>query len=203
MPKRPAVEGQLDGRVAGAHGGTGTGGHGAGAPPAVDGGDRGDGGDVSAGEHEALAGAEEERVGVGRARDVRASEVGRHHPEAAADERGRHHRRVHQRVREGDATRLLEDRHEEGLVEPHAPVGLGHEQAEDAHRIEAVPHAAVELAGRRIPRGADHRRRALLREEVADRVAERDVVVRQPEPHRGSPRRRSAAMLRWISLVPA
>ncbi len=58
------------------------------------------------------------------------------------------------------------------------------------------------------PAGASHAARttagvALLGEEVAHGVAERELVVGEPEPHRGSPRRRSAAMLRWISLVPA
>ena len=42
---------------------------------------------------------------------------------------------------------------------------------------------------RRVPRGAHHRRRALLGQQVAHRVAERDLVVGPGEPHRrGSPR---------------
>ena len=49
----------------------------------------------------------------------------------------------------------------------------------------------------------NHRRCRLLGEQVPHRVTKRGVVLRQREPHRGSPRTRSAAMLRWISLLPA
>ena len=43
-------------------------------------------------------------------------------------------------------------------------------------------------------------------EQVAHRVAERELVVGEREAHRhflGSPSTRSAMTLRWISLVPA
>ena len=41
-------------------------------------------------------------------------------------------------------------------------------------------------------------------EQVTHRVPKRDLVVRQGKPHAlGNPNTRSAAMLRWISFVPA
>ena len=120
-----------------------------------------------------------------------------------ADQRRRHHRRLDDRVRQRDAARLLEDRHEVGLVKAEPAVGVGHEQTEHAHGVEARPHAAIEFAAGAPAAGAHVGRRRLLGEEVARGVAERDLVVGEREVHRGSPSTRSAAMLRWISLVPA
>ncbi|GIU89706.1 MAG: hypothetical protein KatS3mg010_0805 [Acidimicrobiia bacterium] len=48
------------------------------------------------------------------------------------------------------------------------------------------------------------RGRALLREQLAQPVAQLELVGGEGEPHRrGSPSTRSATTLRWISFVPA
>ena len=175
-------------------------------------------------------------VGVGRAGHERAAQVGGDHAARRAEQRRRHHRRLHDRVREGDPARLLEDRHEEATRRApgrRRPRARGATSTPIASRLSHTPRSSS--PARRVPRGAHHRRRGLLGQQVAHRVAERDLVVRQREPHgrlqqlsrreapasprpscggrsgatpgacdhRGSPRTRSAAMLRWISLVPA
>ena len=54
------------------------------------------------------------------------------------------------------------------------------------------------------PRRAHVRGRALLREQIAQRVAQGELLLGEREPHaRGRPSTRSAITLRWISLVPA
>ena len=61
-----------------------------------------------------------------------------------------------------------------------------------------------EPAGGRVPRRPHDGGSRLLRQQLAHRVTEGPLILRQGEPHRrGSPSTRSAAMFRWISLVPA
>ena len=124
-------------------------------------------------------------------------------------QRGGHRGGLDQRVGQAGAARLLEHQHQRLLVEAQAAGGLGHERGQHAHLGQPVPHAAVELAGGRVPRGPHRGGRALLVEQVADRVPEGELVVVEAEVHQrpryflGRPSMRSAAMLRWISLVPA
>ena len=101
--------------------------------------------------------------------------------------------------------RLLEDEHEVDHREPEPAARLRREHSDHAHVGELLPEAGIRPVCVR-PRGADVRGRALLLEELAHRVAERDLIVGEREAHRqrlGSPSTRSAITLRWISLVPA
>ena len=126
-------------------------------------------------------------------------------PAPRAEQRRRDH--AVSTIGSGSATRPVSSRISTRNVSssPSPPSASGTSSAEHAHLVEAVPHAAVELAGRRVPRGAHDGRRALLGEQVAHRVAERRAGRRDEArtSSAGSPRTRSAAMLRWISLVPA
>jgi hypothetical protein len=96
------------------------------------------------------------------------------------------------------------DQHALDFAEPHAALRLGHEQAGHAHLGELLPQRA-RAAGLRLPQLAQRLGPVLLREEVAQRGLEQQLVFAEAEVHRylGIPRMRSEMMLRWISLVPA
>ena len=100
---------------------------------------------------------------------------------------------------------LLEDQHEIDHREPEPPARLGREHADHAHLRELVPEPG-NAPSRVRPSLADVRGRALLFQELTHRVAKRELVVGESEPHGqrlGIPSTRSAITLRWISFVPA
>src|SRR5439155_6757551 len=127
------------------------------------------------------------------------------HPAGIAEQRSTECRRLDDRPGERMTAGLLEQQHGVDEAQAQAARAFGNEQADDPDVDELLPEPghAPGVVG---PRLADVTRRALLREQVTKRVAERELVVGEREPHRqrlGSPRTRSAMTLRWISLVPA
>ncbi len=150
-----------------------------------------------------LAGMVDDHVdGVGpRDQDVPAADA----HVGASEERTAERGGLDDRFGERAPARLLEDQYEVDHREPEPAVRFGREHADDAHLRELVPQTG-NPTGLVRPRGAYVCGRALLVEELAYRVAERDLVLGERESHRqrlGSPSTRSAITLRWISFVPA
>ena len=124
----------------------------------------------------------------------------------SASERQRDRGVLDDRLGQRGPARLLEQQHEVELVQPEPARGLGRGQA-DTPIAASAAHAP----------GSDRRRSSTRRarrsgghsfvEQVAHRVAERELVVGEGEAHRryflGRPSTRSATTLRWISFVPA
>ena len=115
-------------------------------------------------------------------------------------------RGLHDRFRHRESSGLFEHEHEVDKREPEPSCRLRGEHADHAHGGELIPETGHTAGGVR-PRGAHVRRRAFVDEEVAGRVADRELLFGEGEVHgcyfRGRPRTRSAITLRWISLVPA
>ena len=123
-------------------------------------------------------------------------------PAARAERRGDAHG-LDEGVRQGDVAGLLGEQHpvelghararpaSSGTAMPSTPISASACQTAPTRSASAAPFAragpALHLAVG--PRGPHDLGRALLGEEVAHRVAERELVVGRGEPHRrGSPR---------------
>ena len=91
------------------------------------------------------------------------------------------------------------------LVQPRPPSASGTRQRQTPMASRLSHSAAVDLASRRVPRGADRAGVTSLasRSRTASRNSTWSSVNVKSIPHLGIPSMRSAMMLRWISLVPA
>ena len=117
--------------------------------------------------------------------------------------------RLHPRSRDGVPPQRLEGHHHLHGGGAQAARGLRHQEPADAevgHPAQQL-EAGVVVAG---SPGSDQGRCLGGREQVVEGACEAALLVGQCEAHqrappdqRGSPRTRSATMLRWISLVPA
>jgi hypothetical protein len=121
------------------------------------------------------------------------------------EQRGAERRRFDDRLGRRASSRLLEDEHDIHHVHAHTAARLGQQHADDAHLGELVPEPR-DATGLVRPRFAHVRGGAPALQQLAHRVAERELVVGEGEAHDyflGRPRTRSAITLRWISFVPA
>ena len=116
-----------------------------------------------------------------------------------------HGRGLEQRFWQRRPAGLLEKQDQVELTHTQPTVGFGHRETDDPELGERAPqNRRVGRTG--IPSCAHDLGRALLGEELPDRITEQQLIVGEREAHAyflGSPSTRSATTLRWISLVPA
>jgi hypothetical protein len=120
------------------------------------------------------------------------------------EQRRRHRGRRGERLGQRGAAGLFEHQHRVDLVAAEPAVRLGHQQAQHAELGQLAPQLRrVRAAG--VPLLAHVGGRALGLEEIPGRLLEQELLLAEGEVHGylGSPSRRSAITLRWISLVPA